>query len=110
MEDILVDVRFSLPPCPVHKLLRTLKSNLSAMQNDIPWDLLPKMFQDIIFLANILDVPYVWIDIVQDDPSDWDEQASRMSSIFSCSLLALTATAAEDSNSGCFTLLDSNFG
>lgn len=83
------------------------------MQNDIPWDLLPKMFRDVIFLANILDVPYIWIDalcIVQDHPSDRDEQASRMSSIFSCSLLALAATAAEDSNSDCFTLLDSNFG
>ena len=47
---------------------------------------------------------YLWIDslcIVQDDERDWEFQASRMASIYSCSLCILCALSSRNSTQGC---------
>jgi Heterokaryon incompatibility protein (HET) len=94
-----------------HLPLRTLKANLPDMEKTIPWKRLPKTFQDAIHLTKLLGISYLWIDalcIVQDDPADWDREASQMSTIYSDSYLTVTATFAENSDSGCYTLLEAN--
>lgn len=94
-----------------HLPLRTLKANLAEMARGIPWDKLPKTFQDAVHLTKVLGLSYLWIDalcIVQDDPTDWSWEASRMSTIYSDSYLTVAATFGENSDSGLYSLLEAN--
>ncbi|KAK3988230.1 heterokaryon incompatibility protein-domain-containing protein [Cladorrhinum sp. PSN332] len=67
--------------------------------------LLPKTFQDAARLARALSIRYLWIDslcIVQDDPVDWQREASRMGDYYTNSLLTIAATSAKDGREGLF--------
>ena len=64
---------------------------------------LPQNFQDAILVTRNLGIQYLWIDaacIIQNSPDDWAEQAPQMASIYSGSLLTISALEAPDSNSG----------
>ncbi|KAJ0160938.1 hypothetical protein CTA2_7052 [Colletotrichum tanaceti] len=68
-------------------------------------DLLPRTFRHAIKLVRALAIPYLWIDslcIVQDDPLEWQSEASYMEDYYSGSTLTVAATDALDSNGGCF--------
>lgn len=73
--------------------------------NGIPWESLPKSFQDAIAVCRVLDVSYLWIDslcIIQDSTSDWHAQAREMESIYRGAYLTIAATGARDSTRGLF--------
>jgi hypothetical protein len=66
---------------------------------------LPKTFRDAITLTRKLRIRYLWIDclcIVQDDPQDWEKEASQMSDVYSNSYLTISAADSNDSNAGCY--------
>ncbi|KAK4443767.1 heterokaryon incompatibility protein-domain-containing protein [Podospora aff. communis PSN243] len=89
-----------------HLPIMLTKENLSSFQQNIPFDGLPKTFQDAIAFTRRLNIFYLWIDslcIVQNDPSDWAEQSAQMASIYSLSSLNLAATSALDGRDGLFT-------
>ncbi|KAK4220600.1 heterokaryon incompatibility protein-domain-containing protein [Podospora fimiseda] len=80
----------------------------SRAQNSDPGimvSLLPKTFQNAITITRALSLRYLWIDslcIIQDDESDWQHEASRMSSYYQNSHLTIAATSAHDAHRGLF--------
>lgn len=64
---------------------------------------LPQSFQDAIWVAHQLGIPYLWIDslcIVQDDPGDWARESSKMSEVYGNAHLTIAAARAKDSYAG----------
>jgi hypothetical protein len=79
---------------------------------DIPWDTIPRTFQNTIQFLLSLRIKYVWIDyycIIQDDPLDWQEQAAQMASIYQNSYITLAATSSLNNESGCFWGSDASY-
>jgi len=76
--------------------LRTTSQNLqSHKKKGISWGEVPKTFQGAIILALQLGIRYVWIDslcIVQDDPTDWNEQSALMCDIYQNAWLTIAAS------------------
>ncbi len=74
IEDVPKDVQFiALSHCWGTNTFRTTQSNLPERMRNIPWDELPKTFQDAIVVSRLFDVRYLWIDslcIIQDDRYD----------------------------------------
>ena len=86
-------------------LICTTKSSIDQHREGIPWQKLSKTFQDAICLTLEFNVDYIGIDllcIVQDDQSDWQEQAGEMASIYEDCLFTITATASSDGSGGCY--------
>lgn len=84
---------------------KTTMANEKQHMGGIREDLLPRTFRHAIKLVRSLEIPYLWIDslcIVQDDPLEWQSEASYMEDYYSGSTLTIAATDALDSNGGCF--------
>jgi hypothetical protein len=95
----LIVLRGSIQP------LKLLRSNLSDFEHQITWESLPKTFQDAVVFTRHLNIRYLWIDslcILQDSREDWEEQASKMATIYESAILTLCAAAAKDGSVGCF--------
>lgn len=85
--------------------------NVNHMSNSIPWDSIPRIYQEAIELTRLLGIEYIWIDtlcIVQDDAEDWQREAGKMKSVYGNSYLNIAATQPEDSTGGIF--FSSNLG
>lgn len=67
---------------------------------------LPRIFQDAITVTRNLGLRYLWIDalcIVQDSPKDWQQESSRMGSVFKNAFLTLATSATAQSQNGFLT-------
>lgn len=76
---------------------------LNEFKQNIPYDHLPKTFQDALIVCKALDVHYIWIDslcILQDSQEDWAVQGSKMAQIYSDCLVTIAADAAANSGQG----------
>ncbi|KAF2632046.1 heterokaryon incompatibility, partial [Macroventuria anomochaeta] len=63
----------------------TNRSNSELRKAGIPWEMIPKTFQDAIQLFLQLDIRYNWIDslrIIQDDIEDWNIEFAKMADIY----------------------------
>ena len=83
--------------------MKTLTSNLASFHNAIPFNDLPRTFQDALNISKRLEVRYVWIDalcIVQDDQKDWNKEASSMASIYEHSAFTICVMNGMSSDSG----------
>lgn len=81
------------------------KATLWDFQKRIPLEALSKTFQDVISITRESGIDYLWIDslcIVQDDPNDWDREASSMSGVYGSSALNIAASGASNGSIGCF--------
>lgn len=90
---------------PELRPFKTTKDNLSDHLKRIPWDHLPKTFQDAIIITRSIGIRWLWIDalcIVQDDSDDWLREAATMGSIYEMARLTIAASHAKDSTEGCF--------
>lgn len=77
--------------------LSTTSATLEARKQSIPWEIVPKTFQDAVDMTRKLGIRYLWIDslcIIQDDADDWNEQSSRMCDIYQNGFLTIAATRA----------------
>ena len=77
--------------------------NLNELKKGTNIAHLPKSFRDVIYVAKILGVPYIWIDslcIVQNDSVDWQIESSKMGSIFSDAYLVVVAASASNDSEG----------
>lgn len=86
------------------QLTSTTKSNKMERYEEIKLEELPKTFLDAVKITRCLGVRFLWIDslcIVQDDPEDWEVEASQMASIYEGSYLTIAATSSRDSRGGC---------
>ncbi|RYP90002.1 hypothetical protein DL770_003847 [Monosporascus sp. CRB-9-2] len=87
------------------KYLKLLQSNFDKFRVEIPQAQLSKTFRDAMTIARHLKINYLWIDslcIIQDSGEDWQRESVRMSDIYGCSTLNLSATGAKDGSVGCF--------
>jgi len=83
--------------------LTTTSSSFESRKAGIPFDSLPQTFQDAINVTRKLGIQYLWIDalcILQDSPTDWEEQSSIMDQIYGEAWLNISASGASDSQSG----------
>ncbi|KAI1103555.1 HET-domain-containing protein [Jackrogersella minutella] len=67
------------------KPLSLTKATLNTLKNQINFSELPATFQDAVTVAQELGLSYVWIDslcIVQDDKTDWQQEAALMGSVY----------------------------
>jgi hypothetical protein len=86
-------------------MIQTTKSSIASWTQAIPWQELPKTFQDAIIITRRLGIRYLWIDalcIVQDDNQGWETESANMANIYSNSYLTIAATSASDSHKGLF--------
>jgi DNA gyrase inhibitor GyrI len=85
--------------------LMLTKKTVQLLENGTSIDTLPKTFQDAITITQRLGIKYLWIDclcIFQDDPTDWEKEASRMSTVYRNAYVTISAAGSTDSFSGCF--------
>ncbi|KAF2122226.1 heterokaryon incompatibility protein-domain-containing protein [Lophiotrema nucula] len=82
-------------------------ANIDTFKAEIPWDSLPRTFQDALTLVHRLGIQYLWIDslcILQNNEADWLHEGSKMAEIYKNSFLTIAATRATDSTAGLFAM------
>lgn len=87
-------------------LQTTHKNNLlEQFHVNIPWEDLPRTFQDAIVVTLELGIEHLWVDslcIIQDDDNDWKKEAASMSDVYANAFITIAATASPDSQGGLF--------
>lgn len=81
------------------KILKTTKSNVDDYYRAIPWNTLPKTFQQAITITRLLGLRYVWIDrlcIIQDDQSDFEVECAHMHLVYLNCFVMVAASDARD--------------
>lgn len=84
--------------------LTTTTATLRARKRGISLDEMPLTFRDAVLFTRALEIRYLWIDslcILQDQLSDWEQEAAAMFDVYRHSYLNLAATAAADGTGGC---------
>lgn len=90
---------------PSKRPLTTARGTLQCRLKEIPFKSLTKTFQDAVTVTRAIGLHYLWIDslcIIQDENSDWLNEASHMGSIYEKSQLTIAAAGAPDGSFGCF--------
>ena len=85
------------------KMLTTTKATYNERRVGIPFQSLPKSFQDAIAVTRELGYQYIWIDalcIIQDSPLDWETESIKMGAIYSNSMCCIAATSARSCQDG----------
>ncbi|KAF5020854.1 hypothetical protein F66182_7109 [Fusarium sp. NRRL 66182] len=78
-------------------------NNKKDLEQDIPFEALPKTFRDAVTVTRELGISYIWIDslcIIQDDDQDWEAEAARMGTVFSSAYCTIAASSATCSLEG----------
>lgn len=71
-------------------------STAPGLKSKIELDLLPRTFQDAIYVCQRLSIRYLWIDslcIFQDDVEDWEEESAKMGSYYENAFIVIAATS-----------------
>ncbi|KAF2269633.1 HET-domain-containing protein, partial [Lojkania enalia] len=79
------------------------KARVQQYTAEIPWNLMPRTFQEAIEISRALGERYLWIDslcIIQDSKEDWSIQSSAMCDIYSNSVVTIS-TATSSVHEGC---------
>jgi len=84
-----------------------LSSNLEALQERLHLNPASKTFREAISFTRRLGIPYLWIDSLcilqdEDDPSDWQREAPRMSTVYNSATVTLSAASSSDMAGGLF--------
>ena len=75
--------------------------NIEELKEGIKLERLPGTFQEAMAVARWLKIKYLWIDslcILQDSKEDWVKESATMRSVYSHSIMNISATGAADSN------------
>ncbi|KAH7112452.1 heterokaryon incompatibility protein-domain-containing protein [Dendryphion nanum] len=91
---------------PIQKRpLMTTQSNLPYHLTGIPWENLPRVFQQAITVTRRLGFQFLWIDslcIIQDSHEDWLRESKSMGTVYENASLTIAASHASDSSQSCF--------
>jgi hypothetical protein len=85
--------------------LQTTSENESRHRSRIPHRELPRTFQDAVQIAQTLGIGYLWIDslcIRQDDPAEWEQEATRMDQVYMGATLTIAASDGGSASAGVF--------
>jgi Heterokaryon incompatibility protein (HET) len=83
--------------------MTTTTATLPSRHARISEKSLSKTFQEFIYVARTLDVPYVWMDslcIIQESAEDWNREVAMMAKVYSHSLCTIAADASADGHGG----------
>lgn len=86
-------------------MLETTSLTIERFKQRIPWEQLPRTFQDAVGFTRRLGIRYLWIDslcIIQHDADDWSAEAAHMASVYEHAELTLAAASSKDSRGGLF--------
>ncbi|GAB1320913.1 Heterokaryon incompatibility domain-containing protein [Madurella fahalii] len=86
---------------------QTTRDTLVDRQTRIPWQTMPRTFQDAAHFARRLGIRYLWIDsvcIIQRDVDDWLRESSKMYGVYGHAYLTLAAAHAQNGNGGLYAL------
>jgi hypothetical protein len=86
------------------------KSKCNFEEEGIPFGDLPKTFQYAVVITNSLGVDYLWIDslcILQDYPTDWENEARSMCDVYMHSTCNIAALDSHNATEGCLFPRDS---
>jgi len=78
----------------------TVSENIEDFKREIASPLLSKTFRDAIEVTRRLGLRYIWIDslcIIQNDASDWAQEAASMGNVYKHALCNVAAASMEDS-------------
>jgi hypothetical protein len=81
----------------------TTKTTLAARKAGFKSEELPPTFGDAIILSRKLGLRYIWIDslcIIQDDISDWEKEAAKMSEVYTGAYLTICVSSASSDGDG----------
>jgi hypothetical protein len=84
-------------------MITLTRNNKKEFEAVIPHESLCQIFKDAVALTQELEEEYLWIDslcIIQDDPEDWQREASKMSGVYGGSYLNIAASGASDGSVG----------
>jgi hypothetical protein len=114
IENAPADSRYAAPSyCwGANGSLVTTQASFQERKRKIPWSDLPRTFQDAITFAQYLQLKYIWIDslcILQDCEEDWENESSKMASIYERAFVVLSASRSMDVHSGLWTDALSSF-
>jgi hypothetical protein len=85
--------------------MTTTQSSIQQRQAGVPFDSLPKTFQDAVLVTRSIGLTYLWIDslcIIQDHLPDWEIEASKMANYYKNAKITIAADGAENSEGGLF--------
>ncbi|EEU39371.1 uncharacterized protein NECHADRAFT_81484 [Fusarium vanettenii 77-13-4] len=85
------------------KILTTVRSNMQAHCQQLPWSSLSKTFQDAIKVTRELGFCYLWIDslcILQDSSDDWVKESAKMGSYYKDAILSIAASHPNSAEKG----------
>ena len=77
--------------------MKTTRESVVGLRRRIPDESLPQLYREVVALARGINIAYIWIDslcIIQDSPSDKEEEIMQMSNIFSGALVVVVAASA----------------
>ena len=80
-------------------------NNLELHERRIPYESLPKTFQDAVVITRSVGIRYIWIDslcIVQDDIQDWENEAAKMADVYRNAYCTIAATGSRGDQEGIF--------
>ncbi|KAF2121042.1 heterokaryon incompatibility protein-domain-containing protein [Lophiotrema nucula] len=83
----------------------TTRVNLQQRLRSIPVAELSPILRDVVVVTRELGFRYIWVDalcIIQDSESDWLNEASKMSDVYSGASLTIAAAEAEGHSEGMF--------
>ena len=89
--------------------VRTTIATLPEYLSKVDLAILPKTFADAVQAARQLRIRYLWIDslcIIQDSPTDWESEASRMGTYYKNALVTISASHGPNSDAGLFVKRD----
>jgi hypothetical protein len=84
--------------------LRATVGTVDDLRRRIPFDKLPRTFQEAVEVTRGLGCRYLWIDalcIIQDNQDDWRREAAKMATIYQGALLTICAATSTSCHGGC---------
>ena len=84
-------------------VFRLYSANLLTLQDNLPFENLPRTIRDAISITLRLGIRYLWVDslcIIQDSIEDWERESSRMADVYRNGLVNIAATGVTHANEG----------
>jgi Heterokaryon incompatibility protein (HET) len=85
--------------------LTTTTVTLEERKRSIPLTSLPRTFREAVIITRRFGIRYLWIDslcILQDSPTDWENESAVMEDIYSFGFINIAARGALNAEGGCF--------
>ncbi|CAI0642770.1 unnamed protein product [Colletotrichum noveboracense] len=87
-------------------MIQTRHDTIAKFKTKIPWNELPRTFQDAVRICYQPDIQYLWIDslcIIQNTTEDWENEAVRMADIYENAFITIAATKSASPLGGCYS-------